>query len=253
MNTTSRTTINVLIVIGLAILLFHQCEKRKEAELDLALSKSNLTALNDTIEITKNALGQIQYEKSVLVSSKDGLKDLNADLYNELNAQKGKVAQLTKIVGGINTKHSNPYTGNTSVTGNPFDSIGSYITEWKTYEKYDSINYRKLEGKTTVNLLNKNVSSSETAISLDEIGFDIITGLEKRDDHYEIFVRSNYPGFKPKKIDGAVIPVNDLIPNQPKKKWSVGAGPNISIGTGKNGPGVYIGIGLGIQYSILKF
>ena len=247
-----------LILLGgiviLVLLLFRQCEATKFASSETQRYKNNVAALSDTIEATKNKLGKTQYEKSVLVASYDELKDLNSDLTSEIDAQKGKVAQLTKLVAILSTPHVGPIPGTGTVEGNPCDSIGgSYIAEWKDMEVYDVNNWRTLAGKTTIKVKGGKLIANETLISDDQIGFDLITGLEKKTDHYEIFVRSNYPGFKPTKIDGAIIPVNDLIPTPPNKPWSLGAGFQVGGGITSNGVGGYIGIGISLQYTLLKF
>lgn len=248
-----------LILLGgiviLVLLLFRQCEATKFASSETQRYKNNVAALSDTIEATKNKLGKTQYEKSVLVASYDELKDLNSDLTTEIDAQKGKVAQLTKLVAILSTPHVGPIPGTGTVEGNPCDSIGgSYIAEWKDMEVYDVNNWRTLAGKTTIKVKGgKLIPTNETLITQDQIGFDLITGLEKKTDHYEIFVRSNYPGFKPTKIDGAIIPVNDLMPTPPNKPWSLGAGLQVGGGFTSNGAGGYIGIGISLQYTLLKF
>jgi hypothetical protein len=246
-----------LILLGgiviLVLLLFRQCEATKSASAETERYKNNVAALSDTIEATKNKLGKIQYEKSVLVASYDELKELNSDLTNEIDAQKGKIAQLTKIIAILSTPHPGPIPGTGVVEGNPCDSIGTYISEWKSFQQFDANNFRNLSAKTELKVQKGVVLSSLTNIMTDELGFDIITGLEKKNDHYEIFVRSNYPGFKPTKIDGAVIPVNDLVPPPPVKHWSLGAGVQAGAGITTNGFGGYIGIGISLQYNLLNF
>jgi hypothetical protein len=247
-----------LILLGgiviLVLMLVRQCEATKTAAADTQRYKNNVAALSDTIEATKNKLGKIQYEKSVLVASYDELKELNADLINEIDAQKGKIAQLTKIIAILSTPHPGPIPGTGVVEGNPCDSIGgSFISDWSSKQTFDTNNWRILAGKTTIKVKGGKLISNETLISDDQIGFDLITGLEKKNDHYEIFVRSNYPGFKPTKIDGAVIPVNDLVPPPPVKHWSLGAGAQVGAGITTNGVGGYIGLGISLQYTLLKF
>lgn len=255
-NTDSRIILMAGIVI-LFLLLLQQCGARKNAEIDLAMANNNIHALNDTIEQTKNKLGDVQYEKSVLITSEKGLKSLNAELATEVDAQKGKVAQLTKIIAILSTPHVGPVTGTGTVQGNPCDSLGTYIAEWKSLQQFDANNFRNLSAKTSLKVQKGVVLGSTTDILTDELGFDIITGLEEqKDGHYEIFVRSNYPGFKPTKIDGAFIPRDKLFPPQKQKRWSVGAGLQAGVGIGglvKAGPVWYVGVGLGIQYTFFRF
>lgn len=245
-------------VIFLSLLLYRQCETEKGLRNDLANAKNNQAALIDTVRVTKNRAGELQYQIRSFISSAEELKALNAELAAELQKQKGQVAQLTKIVGRLSSTHVDPAPGTTTSNGQPCDSLGgSFVTKWETYKQYDSINWRRLKGETTVNLKNKKVVNSETNILIDDISFDLITGLTQVDDHYEIFVKSNYPGFRPTSIKGAFIPSDKLCPKNPPKKWSFGVGPQVGLGLGVSGPniafGYYIGVGLSIQYTLFKF
>ena len=97
------------------------------------------------------------------------------------------------------------------------------------------------------------ISPGKTYISKDEIQFSLITGLKEKDGNIEIFVRSTYPGFYVSKIDGAIIDPkkHPVLKNLNKtKRW--GVGPYIGVGVGSNLK-VTPQIGLGIQYSIIKF
>ena len=177
-----------LILLGgiviLVLLLFRQCEATKNASSETQRYKNNVAALADTIEETKNKLGKTQYEKSVLVASYDELKDFNSDLTTEIDAQKGKVAQLTKLIAILSTPHPEPIPGTGIVEGDPCDSIGgSFISDWNSKQTFDANNWRILAGKTTIDVKGGNLIKNETLITEDQIGFDLITGLEKKTDH----------------------------------------------------------------------
>ena len=241
-------------IVILALLLFRQCEATKNASAENERYKNNIAALKDTIETAKTESGKLQFERSVLIANNDELRELNSDLSKEIDDQKGKVAQLTKIIGILSTPHVDPIPGHGSTTGNPCDSLGgTFQSIWSDSLSFDVNNWRKLAGKTVIGVKGGKLISNETTITQDITGFDLITGLEKKTDHYEIFVRSNYPGFKPTKIDGVVIPVKDLIPTEKPKPWSLGAGPQIGVGISNKGFGGYIGLGISLQYTLLKF
>jgi hypothetical protein len=256
-NTDSRVYMLFAIII-LLIILLQQCDSRQKAEHDLAMANNNILALNDTITKTQNRLSQEQYEKRSFITSLSGLKDINRELYDEVKAQKGRVAQLTKIVGVLATpKPVEPIGGVTTVTGTPCDSLGgTFATEWESRQQFDTVNSRILKARTEISLRDKKVESSQTNILQDEISFDLVTGLEKKDDGYKIFIRSNYPGFSPKKITGAFIPQSDLLPPQPRKNWSLGIGPQTGLGVRvipTPMPVWYIGIGLNLQFNLINF
>lgn len=248
-----------IIAFLIAILCIQQCSL-SNLKTDMAMKDNNMRALQDTIKKTKNDLGQVQYEKSVLISSEVGLKELNSELAAEVKAQSGKIAYLSKIVSSIQTDHNgstNIDTGLIGNNGNPCDSIANYTLPWNSDKTFDKNNFRKLNGITSFTMNKGIITNASNEVKHDEISFDIITGLEKKDDHYEIFIRSNYPGFKPSKIDGAFIPQKDLFPPQKKQRWSIGPTFSGGIGTAFTPSGVqpalYIGIGLGLNYGFIKF
>lgn len=243
-------------VVFLTLLLYRQCETEKALRSDLQNAKNNQAALVDSVRASKNKAGELQFQIRSFISSIEDLKVLNSELASEVNKQRGQVAQLTKIVGNLSTKHDDPAPGINISKGQPCDSLGgSFISTWESYKKYDSLNWRILKGQTTINLKNKKVTNSETSILVDEVNFDLITGLTQVDDHFEIFVKSNYPGFRPTSIRGAYIPNDKLCPKQEPKKWSFGFGPQLGIGvTGPNVSfGYYFGAGFSLQYTLLNF
>jgi hypothetical protein len=241
------------ILLLIAITLF-QCDGNRSLKTDLETAKTNITALQDTVTTSKNRIGQLQYERATLITSERGLKDLNADLAKEVDAQRGKIAQLNRIISIISTPKPGPIGGTGASSGDPCDSIGYYTAEWTSEQRFDENNFRALSATTQITVKKKAVQTVQTEITRDDIGFDLITGLEKREGGYEIFVRSNYPGFRPTKIEGAFIPQNDLFPQQKKKNISVGVGPQIGLGmTPALVPTFYFGVGLGIQYTFFKF
>jgi len=258
MNNIFKKIDSRLILLGgiviIALLLFRQCEATKSANATANRYKNNIAALSDSIKLVKTQSGKLQYEKSVLVADYKELQELNSELADEIADQKGKVAQLTKLVGILSTPRVTPIPGIGSTTGTPCDSLGgTFQSEWHDDIYYDANNWRILSGKTVIDVKGGKIISNTTEIKDDKTSFDLVTGLIKRDNHYEIFVRSNYPGFKPSKIDGAVIPVDDLIPPVSPKPWSVGVGPQVGVGISNKGFGGYIGLGISLQYTLLKF
>lgn len=250
----------IIMMIVIAILVAALCIQQgciRNLKLDQAKSEQNIAVLLDTIRTSKNKLGQIEFEKNVLVSSKKGLEDLNADLSKQVNAEKGKVAYLSHIVAEIRTKYDSMINiPAISFGGNPCDTIVNYDMPWKFSKTYDQYNYKKLEGVTSFTMDKGKMIKSGAKVTEDVIGFNIVTGLKKNGDYYEIFVRSDYPGFKPTKIDGAFIPQKDLFPTQKKQHWSIGPTFNASLGMGvypNVTPMIYVGVGLGINYSWIKF
>lgn len=243
------------LILFLLIVGLKQCREADAYKQQAARYTNNQLALNDSIRALKNREGEWQYQKRSFVATEAELRNLSQTLAAELDKQKGQVAQLTAVVAKLITVWKQPIGGTTVIQGNPCDSLGGdFVTEWSSKINYDSLNYRILAGKNTLTLRDKLVKSSKTDILIDEVGFNLTTGVTKIDDHYEIFIKSNYPGFKPTKIEGAVIPRKDLAPLD-TKKWVIGIGPQIGIGIPNGNPTLiwYGGIGVSLQYKLFEF
>lgn len=257
--TKAQHIVFIVIAIIIIILFKLQNDKLEQARADLAQIELNNKALLDTIEITKNRVGQLQYEKSVFITTQQNLENLSKELSKELIAQKGTIAFLQKIVSSIVTQHNEtaviPILNDSS--SNPCDSIAAYTFPWQSDVFYDSLNFRNLSGELKFTMDHGIIVQSSSKVTQDITSFDLITGLEKKDDHYEIFVRSNYPGFSPSRISGAFIPQKDLSLLD-KRKWVFGPSLNFGIGAGgistKNiGPVVYVGAGFSVTRKWLSF
>ena len=263
-----KKQITYLAVLGVLILILcmQQC-KISNLKTDMHTKELNLNALNDTISVKKNKLGQLQYEKSVLISTASGLKDLDANLSKEVNAQKGTIAYLQAVNAAINTDHETTditprYTPSIDATGKivapSCDSALSFNLPWRADKQFDTINFKKLAGVTKFTIKNGIITKATSQVDEDLTSFNIVTGLEKvkesgKPDHYEIFIRSGYPGFKPTKIDGAFIPQKDLFPPQANHHWVFGPTFSIGYGATNTGVGSFFGVGLGISYKLFSF
>lgn len=247
----------VAVIAILLLLLFRQCSSNADLKSQMFIQNSNLDALKDTVRLQKNRAGEDTYVIKSLLSDKKSLAKLNADLKKELDKQKGKVIFIDRIVTQtvVDTQYINNYL---TVYGN-----NEFSLDWK----YDSIfspdNYRRLSGNSffTMDTINSKVIPGKTRINEDVFGFSLVTGLREKGKSLEIFVTPKYPGMTINKIEGAVIDPakSDVLKKMfPVKKFS--AGPYVGIGLGAgygvNGKpimGAMFNIGVGIQYSIIKF
>jgi hypothetical protein len=264
----NKLIIGLLLATVIFLLLFlKQCSSTAELKQEIALAGQNQRALLDTVTAVKNRAGELQFQKSTLIASEKQLKELNKDLYDEVQKQKGKVmmlssanAELSSQIAGLETALSED-EGDIEAAGDL--AAGSYPKNFKLSWNYDTTfsdgNYRKLSGFTRLRFTNDSTFyPGLTDITKDAMGIKLITGLTKEGDDYKIFVKSDYPGFTVTDIQGAVIPGknNPLFQGKPQK-WGVGfsVGPNISVGRGLQGPAIYVGLGVtfGLTYNIIKF
>jgi hypothetical protein len=93
----------LFVIIGLIFILAQECNRNVDLNNALTNLNNNVNALKDTISVSKNEIGKIQYEKSILVSSETGLRDLNSRLYREMQNTKSQVAQLIEVVSNLST------------------------------------------------------------------------------------------------------------------------------------------------------
>ncbi len=214
----------------------------------IATANQNIIALNDTLTITRTKNGDLIADKVVLVSKNGDLKDLNSSLADEVKDIEGKVVRLTNTV--IQLKNAQPiYLTDTFYVFNN-DSI---LVKWQKYEQYDTNNYRKLRGETTLYKKDSVITNTKTILYEDVLGLSLTTGLREIDDKITIFVTSKYPGFNVTKLEGAEIDPdsNPIFKNfvQKKKPWGIGV--QVGGGFGLNGITPYVGVG--ISYNIIRF
>jgi len=220
----------------------------------LAISEQNEKALADSVRVTKNKVKDLVYSKNILIAEKGNLEDLNADLAAEVKKEKGKVRELTRIVGEI--KSDTIYITNTLIEY----ADGTKGLSWEHDTIYDVNNERHIAGISRFDIDGDGiVSPLETTITRDDFKFNIVTGLVERDGNVEIFVRSDFPNFTVSKLDGAIIdpkkhPVMKKFTKP--KKW--GIGPYVGVGMGinvwpKTDIGVGFQIGVGVTYSLFQF
>lgn len=250
-NKQSNTQRNILIIIIILLLLGGGIALSRIGTLstNLAISNQNNAALGDSLKVTKNKVGDLEYSKGVLVSEKKDLKDYSETLNKELKKTKGKVSELNVIIASISTIDTLSIVNEVLVYAD-----SSYGLKWTSNQVFDENNSRHLEGVSKFHLVKDSVIPLETEVTRDEFNFNLVTGLKEDENGVvSIFARSDYPGFKIGKIEGAIIdpkthPVMKKFTKQ--KKW--GVGPHIGFGW-SNSINPSIQVGVSVQYSIFRF
>jgi hypothetical protein len=255
-ETYRRDLIYIGTLVIVILLLLRQCNSTADAKREKKIAEQNIYALNDTIRTVKNKAGELQYQKGLLIADKNTLENLNGDLKTELDKQKGKVFYLQQIVADLQNEPPVYIPTTEYVYPN-----GDRSFQWSYDTIFSPGNSRILSGESffvidTTNNKYK-VKPLYTNITKDNLSIKMTTGLLKRDGKYEIFVKSDYPGFGVSQLDGAFIPTNDPIFGTPPKPKRFGLGVNIGPGvfynaiTQKLGAG--IGVQFGIQYNFISF
>lgn len=234
----------------LCILLFRQCSQKSYYK---RLNKQNQEYYTDSIKTLKNKAGELEYERTLLISDKKNLKEANEKLYNELIKEQGKVIALTDAVIKIKSKvillHDSIYLIDTSqnIYRTKFDKLEFYTT--------DKLNYLNVEGYTDLQIGYNDklyIISKGTFLTKNEFGVHMKLGYKEIDGKLKVFVASDHPYFSVTNLDAVIIEdkLNTKASSQKIKR--IGIGPNISVGTDtKFKPAIFIGIG--IQYNFLRF
>jgi len=251
---------NILIIVILLLLtgagiFFNHYSNVKT---NLAIAEQNEKALSDSVRVQKNKIGDLEYSKNILIADKNNLKDLNSDLAEELEKEKGKVRELIKMVNSIES--DTVYIENTLViyVNEGGDTI--YGLEWVHDTIYDAENERHIAGvsKFMVDSIGV-IHPMETVITRDDIKFNLITGLREKDGNIEIFVRSDYPGFETEELAAVIIdPSKHPILKKFTKKKKFGIGPYVGLGLNVNtwptpNVGAGFSFGIAIHYDIFRW
>ena len=246
----TRESIYILVILVFCFMFIQQCNSRKNQEAALDRMNNNIASLLDTVTVLKNKQGETLYSISTLAATKDELKTLNKELYDELKSVKSQVIYANKVIATIG-KGDIPHVINSDIK--EIIPRKKYEIAWSNNKTYDSSNYQKLEGVTTVVIDSSGIQSHFTTLNTNELGFSLSTYLVEEKGKIRTIIKPKFPGLVINDIDGALLDPHksEVIKGFFKpKKWSVG--PNVSIGLGKDlKPQVFVG--LGIQYTIFSF
>lgn len=187
------------LVIVFAIANFVQFNQKQILQKKVAVAEQNLGAANDTIRVTKDRNGKLEYDKlSFLTSKMSDLEKINTELYKEVKETKGTVNTIIKA--GVTIVHDTiPLTINSNVSNGKVTSNFNFDTA------YSPGNYHNLRGYTEYDL---QTGKSKGELSLDEIAFTATTGIREINGKREIFFKPDYPGLTVTKLQGAQIDAN---------------------------------------------
>jgi len=250
---------NLLIGLVIVIVLFFRGCGDSSNDIDDTEYNQNIKAMNDTIRTYKNKNGELVHEKLALLGDIDDISSMNEELAKEIEYMKDHPIVVTKfktkivhdtvrieVVGGVAS-----FNNDSSVKTQPFP--------FDTIMKFDENNYRTLKGEYIVVVDTSMNITSTFRLDENEIGMSFLTGITENDNNeIEIFIKSDYPGFTPTSIEGAVIDPrkSDVIKSYfPAKRWGVspyvGYGYYLDFKKGQLGHGV--GAGVAVTYDLIQW
>lgn len=251
---------NILIVALVAAIIFLRgCGEG--SEIDVIKYEQNIAALQDSVRTYKTKNGDLVYEKMALIANEKELGKYNQELVDEVKYLKDNPIVITKFVTRIvhDTVWLKPTIDSSGIAWNSDSTIITIPFNWKDSTYYNENNYKILKGQYTVNVDTALNVSSDFKITQNELGISFTTGLtESDDDKVEIYITSDYPGFVPTDITGALIDPreSDVIKKFfPPKRWALGVyggyGFYLDPINARVGSGIQVGIGL--QYNIIQW
>lgn len=218
-----RTIVEILCMIAFFVFMtstISRCSYYKNT------NEKNILALTDSIKYYKGKQGNVVAVKRIPEADYKYLKNINDSLYRLIESM--KVSGKPDIVIG----------GNVSVDNGKHDTVWQHLPSVPSsiYKEFDFSNkYRSLEGSVKY-------SNDSLGLSIDKDVVNFNYGVAIKDN--QVYLTSDNPYVKFNSITGIKIP-------KEKKEKNFGIGPVIYGGYGSNGLGY--GIGIGLQYSIIKF
>lgn len=246
----SRIVRTALVLIVAALLISWGVNKYLDLKADLRIAEQNKAALADSLRVTKNKVGDLEYSKQILVAKNaQDLKNLNENLAKTVREFNGKIHEISNLVGEI--KSDTTTVTNTTINNYPDGVKG---LSWALDTIYDAENSRKLAGESRFKYdsITNSFTALDTKITEDRIRFSLTQGLRTTDDgKIEMFASSKYPGFSATDLNSAILdpkshPVLKEFTRKKKLGFGVytgfGATMNLSNSTVTAGPQVGIGL-----------
>jgi hypothetical protein len=200
----SKIVSTILIVVVLFFLVRWGINTYLNLKADIRISQQNESALKDSLRVTINKVGELEFSKETLVAKNvSDLKDLNGNMLEVVRNFKGKINELSDLIADISS--DTIVINNTSVTKLP-DNTNAFI--WSYDKTFDDDNSRSLAGLTKFKYdsINNVINPLETIITRDNIKFNVTQGLRTRSDgKVEMFASSRYPNFSATDLNSVII------------------------------------------------
>jgi len=257
----------VLSIIFVLLIVFNvtQYQKIKDLKRQQQFDYQNQLTLKDSLKFEKKKNGDLQVSIAAFVASEQQLKELNKNLWLQVKQQEGKVVFLNRAIVQLR-QDSVDLRKALNEAEKIIEKIrkindSTYSAGWTLPFKYDSTNFDIFSGKTYIGVISKDpleLAHIDTQLTNRITQIDLIWGQEVINNQLRVFVRSKYPGFTVKSMEGVMIDpnTNSYIKGLMKKdKWFTGFGlgvaisPGFNLVTGKYG----LIIGPSFHYTIYSF
>lgn len=231
MSKLSLPLILVIVILLLSGALWFLYTKNQTLKTALESETQNMAALTDSLRVTVNKNGDLEYSKNVLMTDKEKLKKLNSQLHGAIEELGGKINQLTFTIIKLEMQLDTVYHNDLVVHPD-----STYGIKWEFNRDHGNNNVRILHGITNFKV-NQNpfqITPLNTQITRDYLTLSIYQGLRTRNGIIEGFSTSKFPGLSIEKQETAIITEKTSFFQSLKK--------NTKLGT-------YLGYGLTYNWS----
>lgn len=208
----SRLLVTVIVVLVLLFAGKWAYDKYTNLQTELRIAEQNKSALQDSLRVTKNKLGQTEVSKQIMVAqNQKDLKNLNEKMAKQLSKLEGKISSLTSTVIRLQGTIDDMQDIDTELVDvSPPDSTGTSVKAftWAYENQFDEDNYRKIAGRTEFSVDSSlfEFKPLRTRITEDVIRFQLTQGLRTtKDGKVEMFATSNYPNFEIEELNSVLI------------------------------------------------
>jgi hypothetical protein len=243
------TYYSIFVTLGFLVLLALFSESCNDAEYNKQLNEQNIQALTDSIQTLTLDNGQLQSQKAIFFTDKKNLEKLNKDLKEELDRVKGGKPEViiktdVKYVGFDLKLNNELLRLEDGSLGLKFD----YDTKSRSLQGISK--FKVIQQQADENTPGKvNIIPGITEITKDEISFALTVGIKKESDGTRnIFVIPSDTTLRITELVGANLG-KEPIP----KKRHFGFGPSLQVGYDIVNQRPALGVGLSLQYNLIKF
>ena len=253
----------IALIVGLILVGLGELRKIRDLNRDVIHHEQNVSALTDSLLFERTKTGELLVSIDGYITSEKTLKTLNRELWDEIQAQKGKVLMLTNTLIGI--KQDSTELAKTidelNVKIGELQQIGDkYTAPWTIPHKYNEKNYFTVKGATVVQVMSQDpfkMRHDTTYLTEFENHIDISYGQKVENNKLRVYILSEYPGFTVESMEGVLIDPSEWpsIFKPTKRHWftGFGVGPELTVGWDffQSKPAFVLGVG--IHYNIYEW
>ena len=243
----SKRTIFIILLL-FVIAVMYMTNKRNSNKLHVA--QNNIEVVTDSLKKVELSNGEIVYERGVLISNLKDLRKINEELAQEVS--KFKELKPKKFIRSKVSIKTDTIKLNTNVI-KLTDS--TYTIRFEHDTIYNPGNGRTIRGYVYINYNNgkeEQILVKDFKITEDILKLKSNLVLGERDGRIKVWLNSDFPGFTVEDIDAVILDTKNypILKKLNNKRFNVG--PYIGLQLNRE-TFVSPSIGIGLQYSLIKF